>query len=86
MVPHYLECRAAAHVVFFHQEKKYTPKSAAWECFKRHVFDMVLLPIKIISLILSQVNRKVGQKQEILREKTPITRKQNLACLTWNPS
>ena len=36
-------------------------------------------PVKIISLILRRVNRKVGQKQEIPEKKHLTTRKQNLA-------
>ena len=41
-----------------------------------------LRPIKIISLISSRVNRKVGWKREIPKKKHLTTRKQNLACLT----
>ena len=46
-------------------------------------FIRVLRPVKIISLILSRVNRKVGRKREIPEKNHLITRKQNLACLTW---
>ena len=42
----------------------------------------VLLPVKIISLILSRVNQKVGRKPEIPEKKHLTARKQNLACLT----
>ena len=42
--------------------------------------------IWIISLILSRVNRKVGRKREIPKKKHLTTRKQNLACLTYDPS
>ena len=42
-----------------------------------------LRPVKIISLILSRVNRKVGRKREIPEKKHLTTRTQNLACLTW---
>ena len=45
-----------------------------------------LQPVKIISLILSLVNRKVWQKGEI-PEKNHLTNcKQNLACLTCDQS
>ena len=43
---------------------------------------LVLWPVKIISLISSQVNRLVGRKGEIPEEKQLTTRKQNLDCLT----
>ena len=36
-----------------------------------HFFNWVLWPVKIISLILSRVNRKVGQKLRDPREKAP---------------
>ena len=45
-------------------------------------FIWVLLPVKIISLILSQVNCEVGRKWEISKKNHLTTRKQNLACLT----
>ena len=45
----------------------------------------VLQPVKIISLILSQVNRKVGRKQEIPEKSHLNTCKQNLACLKCDP-
>ena len=46
----------------------------------------VLRPEKIISLILSQANRKVGRKREIPEKNHLTTRKQNLACLTCDLS
>ena len=46
----------------------------------------VLRPVKIISLILSWVNHKVGQKWEIPEKNYLTTRKQNLTCLTCDPS
>ena len=49
-------------------------------------FIWVLRPIKIISLILSRVNHLVGRKQVIPEKKHLTTRKQNLACLTYDPS
>ena len=45
-----------------------------------------LRPVKIISLILSQVNRKVGQNWEIYEKNHLTTRKQNLARLTCDSS
>ena len=46
---------------------------------------LVLRPVKIISIILSRANRKMGRKREI--EKNHLTtRKQNLACLSGDPS
>ena len=42
--------------------------------------------LKIISLILRRVDRKVGQKQEIPKKNRLTTRKRNLACLTCDPS
>ena len=45
-------------------------------------FIWVLRPVKIISLILSRVNRKMGRKREIREKNRLTTRKQNLACLT----
>ena len=47
---------------------------------------IVYWPIKVISLILSPVNREVGRKQEIPEKNNLTTRKQNLACLTCDPS
>ena len=44
-------------------------------------FYLGLRPIRIISLILSWVNRKMGQKWEIPEKKHLTTCKQNLACL-----
>ena len=49
-------------------------------------FIWVLQPIKIISLILSQVSCKVGWKWEIPEKKHLTARKQNLACLRCDPS
>ena len=47
----------------------------------------VLQPVKIIYFVLSQVNHKVGQKREIPEKKNNLTtHKQNLACLTCDPS
>ena len=46
----------------------------------------MLRPVKIISLILSRVNRKVGQKRKIPEKKHLTTHKQNLDCLTYDPS
>ena len=46
----------------------------------------VLRHIKMISLISSRVNRKVGGKWEICEINHLTTRKQNLACLTCDPS
>ena len=50
-------------------------------------FDLiwVLRPVKTISLILSQVSRKVGRKQEIQEKKHLTTLKQKLTCLTLWP-
>ena len=42
-----------------------------------------LQPVKIISLILSWVNHKVGRKREIPGKNHLTIRKQNLAFLTW---
>ena len=50
------------------------------------VFIWVLLPVKIISLILSQVNCEVGRKWEISKKNHLTSCKQNLACLTYDPS
>ena len=52
-------------------------------------FGLVLQPVKIISLILSWVNRKVGgggRKRVIPEKKHLATHKQNLACLACDPS
>ena len=49
-------------------------------------FIWVLWPIKIISLILSWFNHKVGRKWEISEKKHLTTRKQNLVCLPCDPS
>ena len=49
-------------------------------------FLWVLRTVKIISLILSRVNRKVRRKREIPEKNHLTTRKQNLACLTCDPS
>ena len=49
-------------------------------------FIWILWPIKIISLILSRVNRKIGWKPEIHKKKNLTTHKQNLADLTCDPS
>ena len=46
----------------------------------------VLQPVKIISFILSRVNRKVGRKRDIPEKKHLTTHKQNLACLTYDLS
>ena len=46
----------------------------------------LILSFKIISLILRGVNRKVEQKQEIPKQNHLTTHKQNLACLTCDPS
>ena len=46
----------------------------------------VLRLVKIIALILSRVNLKVGQKREIPETNHLITLKQNFACLTCDPS
>ena len=43
-------------------------------------------PVKIISLILSPVSRKVGRKWEIPEKNQLTIRKLNLACLTYDPS
>ena len=53
-----------------------------WFCHEEVHFYLVLQPVKIISLILSRVNHKVGQKWEIPEKKHLNTRKQNLACPT----
>ena len=45
-------------------------------------YFLVLQPVKFISLILSQVCRWLGQKQEIPEKNHLTTRKQNLADLT----
>ena len=44
------------------------------------------LTVKIISLILSRVNRYVGRKRVIPETNHLTTRKQNLACLKCDPS
>ena len=44
------------------------------------------LSVKIISLILIRVNHKVGRKRDISEKKHMTIRKQNLACLTCDPS
>ena len=49
-------------------------------------FIWVLRPIKIILLIMSRVNRKVGRQREIPEKKHLASRKQNLAYLTYEPS
>ena len=49
-------------------------------------FIWVLRPVKITLPILSWVNRKVGWKREIPKKNHQTTRKQNLACLTPDPS
>ena len=41
----------------------------------------LLRPVKIISIILSRVNHKVGQQQEIPEKKYLTTRKQNFFYL-----
>ena len=46
----------------------------------------VFRSVKIILLILSRVNRKVGRKRDIHKKSHLITCKQNLACLTCDPS
>ena len=46
----------------------------------------VLWPVKNFSLILSQVNCKVRQKLQIPEKNYLITHKQNLVCLTCDPS
>ena len=43
-------------------------------------------PVKIISLNLSQVNHKLGRKRENPEKNHLTTHKQNLACLTCDPS
>ena len=45
-----------------------------------------LRPVKIISLILSRADCKVGRKLEIPEKNHLDTRKQNLACLAYDPS
>ena len=45
-----------------------------------------LRPVKIVSLILSRVNCKMGRKRETSEKKHLTTRKQNLACLTYDLS
>ena len=49
-------------------------------------FILVLQSVKIISLILSRFNRKVGRKREIPEKKHLTTHKHNLACLTCDQS
>ena len=49
-------------------------------------FIRILRPVKVISLILSRVNCKVGRKREIPEKNNLTTRKQNLACLTYDLS
>ena len=49
-------------------------------------FIWVLWPVKIILLILSRIKCKVGRKWEIPEKNHLTTRKQNLACLTYDPS
>ena len=49
-------------------------------------FIWILRPFKIIWLILSRVNRLVGRKWEIPEKNHLTTRKQNLVCLTCDPS
>ena len=45
-----------------------------------------LRPVKIITLILSRVNREVGGKRGSIEKNYLTTHKQNLACLTCDPS
>ena len=45
------------------------------------IFIWVLRSVKIISVVLSRVNRKVGRKREIPKKNHFTTYKQNLACL-----
>ena len=57
-------------------------------CFLKNMI-WVSGPVKIISLILSWVVRWVGRKREIpeKKKKKHLTiRKQNMACLTCDPS
>ena len=42
--------------------------------------------LRSVKIILSRVNRKAGQKREIPEKNHLTTRKQNLACLTCDPS
>ena len=63
----------------------YTSRSSDFFFFF-FLYIWVLRPVKIISLILSQVNIKKGWKWEISKKKHLTTHKQNLACLTYNPS
>ena len=49
-------------------------------------FIWVLRTVKTISLILSQVSHKVGQKQEIPEKNHLTTCKQNLTSLASDPS
>ena len=45
-----------------------------------------VMGVNIISVILSRVNREVGQKREIPEKNHLTTHKQNLACLTCDLS
>ena len=48
-----------------------------------YFFTWVLRPVKIISLILSQVNREMGQKREIPEKNHLTTRKDNFSHM-WH--
>ena len=41
------------------------------QCFIYIFLNLVLWPVKVISLILSRINRKVVRKRENPRKKTP---------------
>ena len=51
-----------------------------------HLLYWVLGSVNIISLILSRVNCKIGRKREIPEKHHLTSHKQNLACLTVDPS
>ena len=46
----------------------------------------VLRHVKVISFILSRINCKAGRKREVAEKTHLTTRKQNLSCLTCDPS
>ena len=60
------------------------PVEEIFEIFGDNYFGV--MGVNIISVILSRVNREVGQKREIPEKNHLITHKQNLACLTCDLS
>ena len=64
-------------------QRQYSKQIGIYLYLLSNFFIRVLQSVKIISLILSRVNRKLGRKWEISEENHQTTRKQNLTCLTW---